>query len=548
MTAKDLKNALLQEAVQGKLVPQIASEGNARDLLEQIRKERGENLPLAPKPSRSTNRSCKQDDSLRFVGLSATPSAGSNAARNARFEPISKDEIPFEIPENWCWCRLGEIVFNNGQKTPDKEFSYIDIGSIDNKLQKLNENENLIQADKAPSRARKIVKKGDIIYSTVRPYLHNMCIIDKDFLKEPIASTGFAVMSCPSQVLNKYLFYYLLSPSFDNYANDTENAKGVAYPAINDDRLYKGIVPLPPLAEQKRIVSAIEKFMPLIEEYGKKEAELKALNANIGALTKKAILQEAIQGRLVPALNTSFGLPGKDPSCPQADTAKTRGIALQTGTELLEQIRAEKKKLIKEGKLKKEKPLPEITEDEIPFEIPKNWCWCRLGEICTKLVDGDHNPPAGLSKKTEYLMLSSRNINDNKLVDLEAVRYLSKEVFEKENERTNAEKGDIFFTSVGTIGRSCIFDGSLNISFQRSVSVLRTMIFNYYLKYCLDSSYVQNYVIANATGTAQKGFYLNQLAELLVPFPPLAEQKRIVAAIEQLLPLCEKLGENENAK
>ena len=238
MTAKELKNALLREAIQGKLVPQIASEGNARDLLEEIRKEKAKLIKEGK---------IKKEKPL---------------------PGITEDEISFDIPENWCWCRLGGIVHNNGQKTPDKEFSYIDIGSIDNLHQKLNNNENFVLPEQAPSRARKIVRKGDIIYATVRPYLHNMCIIDKDFKKEPIASTGFAVLTCYPQILNKYLFYYLLSPSFDNYANDTENAKGVAYPAINDEKLYKGVVPLPPLAEQKRIVAAIEKLLPLCEKLG----------------------------------------------------------------------------------------------------------------------------------------------------------------------------------------------------------------------------------------------------------------------------------------
>ena len=245
------KKAILQEAVQGKLVPQIASEGNARDLLEEIQKEKlSHGLDFAN--AKSGKRKSKKETAL----------AGSNPC------DITEEEIPFDIPESWCWCRLGELVYNHGQKTPEQEFSYIDIGSIDNEHQKLNEKENFIQPDKAPSRARKIVKFGDVIYSTVRPYLHNMCIIDKEFTKEPIASTGFAVMTSFPGLLNKYLFYYLLSPTFDNYANDTDNAKGVAYPAINDDKLYKGIVPLPPLAEQKRIVAAIEKMLPLCEKLG----------------------------------------------------------------------------------------------------------------------------------------------------------------------------------------------------------------------------------------------------------------------------------------
>ena len=260
MGAKELKAARLQEAVSGKLVPQIASEGNARNLLELIRKEKlSHGLDFAN--AKSGKRKSKKETAL----------AGSNPC------DITEEEIPFDIPESWCWCRLGEIVYNNGQKTPDKEFSYIDIGSIDNLHQKLNDKENFVSPEQAPSRARKIVKKGDIIYATVRPYLHNMCIIDKDFEKEPIASTGFAVLACYPQINNQYLFYYLLSPSFDNYANDTENSKGVAYPAINDDKLYKGVVPLPPLAEQKRIVRALEAILPVIDEYRKKEEELARL-------------------------------------------------------------------------------------------------------------------------------------------------------------------------------------------------------------------------------------------------------------------------------
>ena len=168
------------------------------------------------------------------------------------------ENLPFDIPDSWCWARLKGIVTNHGQKIPDKTFSYIDIGSIDNKMKRLNSVENFVSPQNAPSRARKIVEYGDILYATVRPYLHNMAIIDKTFLHEPIASTGFAVLSCKNGVSNKYLFFYLLSPIFDLYANSNENAKGVAYPAINDEKFYNALIAIPPYNEQIRICNQIE--------------------------------------------------------------------------------------------------------------------------------------------------------------------------------------------------------------------------------------------------------------------------------------------------
>ena len=231
-----LKKSILQEAILGKLGTQDPSDEPASALIEKIRAEKQKLV---------------EEGVLKKKDLEETP--------------VEDDEVPFNIPKTWGCFHLGEITYNHGQKKPDSDFSYIDIGSIDNKNQKLNEKENILSSNEAPSRARKIVKRGDIIYATVRPYLHNMCIIDRDFSKEPIVSTGFAVLSCIKGVYNKYLFYYLLSPVFDEYANDGDNAKGMAYPAINDKKLYNGVVPLPPLAEQHRIVKKIEELYAEID-------------------------------------------------------------------------------------------------------------------------------------------------------------------------------------------------------------------------------------------------------------------------------------------
>ncbi len=235
-----LKKSILQEAIEGRLVPQDPNDEPASVLLTKISKEKEQLV---------------KEGKLKKKDLIETP--------------IAEDEIPFEIPDGWEWCRLSDVVYNHGQKVPDKRFSYIDIGSINNKCQCLNSSENIIEAKDAPSRARKIVKRGDIVYSTVRPYLHNIAIIDRDFSEEPIASTGFAVLSCVESVYNKFLFYYLFSPSFDLYANDGDNAKGVAYPAINDQKLYKAIIPLPPLAEQHRIVEKLEQVLGEIDKLKK---------------------------------------------------------------------------------------------------------------------------------------------------------------------------------------------------------------------------------------------------------------------------------------
>ena len=233
----DLQKSILQEAIQGKLCEQKAEDGLAEDLIQKILLEKERLI-----------------ESGQIKKQKALPA-------------IQEDEIPFDIPDSWYWIRLKDLVYNRGQKKPDTAFSYIDIGSIDNAHQKLTNLKKYINTDDIPSRARRIVGLGDILYSTVRPYLHNMCIVDKVDSCETIASTGFAAMTCYKGVHNKFLFYYLLSPSFDKYANLAENSKGVAYPAINDQKFYKALVPLPPLNEQKRIAKKIEDFFALSNRY-----------------------------------------------------------------------------------------------------------------------------------------------------------------------------------------------------------------------------------------------------------------------------------------
>ena len=328
MTPQQLRNSILQLAIEGKLVEQRPEEGTGEELYQLIQEEKQE---------------------LIKVG---------KLKKQKNLPEITKDEMPFLIPNTWRWVRLKEIVYNRGQKKPTSKFWYIDISSIDNTRQKLNQVISIIDAENAPSRARRIVDVGDILYSTVRPYLHNMCIIDSTSPFESIASTGLAAMTCYNKVYNKYLFYYLLSASFDQYANSLENSKGVAYPAINDERLYKAVIPLPPVDEQKRIVEKIEVIFPLIDRYESVWHKLNELNKRFPEDLQKSTLQEAIQGKL----------------CEQKDEDGSAKA-------LIEKILLEKERLIESGQIKKHKALPAIQEDEIPFDIPDSWRWIRLKEL-----------------------------------------------------------------------------------------------------------------------------------------------------------------------
>lgn len=228
-----LKKSLLQAAMQGKLTEQLPEDGDARDLLAEIQQEKKRKIK-----------------------------AGEIKATKP-LPPIDPEEIPYDIPENWVWTRLGNIVTNHGQTKPSQTFTYIDISSINNKSMKLGDLSNVLNPSQAPSRARKVIKKGDAIYSTVRPYLHNACIIDREISPAPIASTGFFVMTPLSNLAIEYVLYCLVSPAIDMVINDTSNSRGVAYPAISEEKMRNTLINLPPSKEQERIVKLLNILLPL---------------------------------------------------------------------------------------------------------------------------------------------------------------------------------------------------------------------------------------------------------------------------------------------
>ena len=524
MTAKDLKNALLQEAVQGKLVPQIASEGNARDLLEEIRKEKlSHGLDFAN--AKSGKRKSKKETAL----------AGSNPC------DIKEEELPFDIPESWCWCRLGEICneIKRGKspKYADKsnflafaQKCNVKTGGIDlglalyldeNSITKYSETDNLVQGD-------------IVINSTGGGTMGRVGLYETQVpagIKGVYPDSHVTVIRSIGNINQHYLYYVLKlnQPVLEKCGTGSTNQTELK-PAV----LADFVIPLPPLAEQKRIVAAIEKFMPLIEEYGKKETQLKAINEKIGTLTKKAILQEAVQGKLVPQI---------------ASEGNAR--------DLLEEIRKEKLSHgldfanAKSGKRKSKKETAlagsnpcDITEDEIPFYIPESWCWCRLGELGNFVrgsgIKRDETTNTGLPCVRYGEMYTTYKIKFSKTKS-----FTSKDVFEKCHKiHTN----DILMALTGEnkwdIALAATYEGTEEIAMGGDLCKFTPINCNsLFLVYLINSPYGIEYKRNTSTGDIIVHTSTTKLGNLLIPLPPLAEQKRIVAAIEKMLPLCEKLGE-----
>ena len=445
-------------------------------------------------------------------------------------EPVCiADEVPFDIPESWEWVRLKTLTYNHGQKKPTSEFCYIDIGSIDNKHQKLNEQETIVVPEKAASRARKIVNEGDILYSTVRPYLHNMCIINREFSREAIASTGFAVLKCCADYSNEFLFYYMMSPDFDSYANDTANSKGVAYPAINDERLSMALVPIPPVSEQRRILKQLLEILPTIQMYDITHQRLEKLNDTFPAQLKKSILQDAVQGKLVL----------QDP-------------ADESASALLERIRAEKEQLIKEGKIKRDKHESVIfrrdnshyekrgseevcIDDEIPFEIPENWAWCRASSL------GTMNRGRGI-KRTETVAQGCPCIRYGEIYTTYETSFDSAVSFVPDTldkDCLHFSSGDVVFTLTGEnkvdIAKTVAFLGDGQIAAGGDLAFWTHHGMNpLYLVYYMASPYCIELKRRTATGDIIVHISTSKVGDFLVPVPPIKEQNRIVSAIEQL--------------
>ena len=484
MTPQELKSSILQLAIQGKLVEQRPEEGTGEELYQQIQAEKKRLI---------------QEGKIK---------------KEKPLPEIAEDEVPFEIPESWKWVRLGDISSYSQRKGKviasaiSPEMWTLDLEDIEKEtgriIRKCTTSDRTISGDKV------IFFKGQVLYSKLRPYLKKVLVAPDN----GICSSEMVPFSAYGGVDSQYIVYVLTCPHVDYIINSV--TYGVKMPRVGTETMTNLLIPLPPLAEQKRIVAKIEELLPYLDRYEKAWNRLEDFGSRFPADMQKSILQMAIQGKLV-------------------EQHPEEG----TGEELYQQIQAEKKRLIQEGKIKKEKPLPEIAEDEVPFEIPEGWKWVRLSQIISVLGDGIHGTPA-FDEIGDYYFVNGNNLAKGHIVFKADTKKVSFNEYEKH--KKPLDMNTILISINGTIGNYAFYAGE-PIILGKSACYFSVLagVNKEYICHLINTKFFMDYAVKEATQTTIKNVSLKVMRMLPVPLPPIAEQKRIVARLEEILPLCERL-------
>lgn len=475
MTPQELKNSILQLAIQGKLVEQRPEEGTGEELYRQIQKEKQELIKAG---------TIKKEKPL---------------------PAISEDDIPFEIPESWKWIRLCEIskVITKGTTPRGGNVSYLQNGigflRAENVagLDRLDKTGMKFIDEKTHTGflVRSILEADDILITIAGTLGRTGLVRSQDLPLNANQAVALIRLVDSSKVNLKYLVYSLNAASTQKAL--TAQKKVTAIPNLTLEIISYCAIPIPPLAEQERIATRVEEILPMIDRYEKAWSRLEDFNKRFPVDMQKSILQMAIQGKLV-------------------EQRPEEG----TGEELYRQIQAEKQKLIKNGTIKKEKLLPEISEDEIPFDIPDTWRWVQLGDLCsvaTGRLDANAQKPDG-----DYAFFTcGREVfkTDTFAFDCDAILLGG-------NNASGDYKMHRYAGKFNAYQRVYVISGASK----------ETLDFIYYVV-----TYWLGHLKRNSQGTTTRFIKLGQVTGMLVPFPPLAEQKRIVAKLEEILPLCERI-------
>ena len=495
MTPQELKSSILQLAIQGKLVEQRPEEGTGEELYQQIQAEKKRLI---------------QEGKIK---------------KEKPLPEIAEDEVPFEIPESWKWVQIRDIAIKITDGTHHSpanyeqgKYRYVTAKNIKNQGVTLTNITYVSEDVHNEIFARCNPEHGDVLLIKDGA---TTGVVTVNNLIEPFSMlSSVALLKMPSLMSAWYLVYVMRSDLL--YKAVRAQMKGTGITRITLKQIELMTIPLPPLAEQKRIVAKIEELLPYLDRYEKAWNRLEEFNRRFPADMQKSILQMAIQGKLV-------------------EQRPEEG----TGEELYRQIQAEKQALIKAGKIKKEKPLPEIAEDEVPFEIPEGWKWVYLLDIIQEKPSNGYSPK-GVDYITPIRNLTLTATTSGRFRE-EAFKYV--DIPETDAEKYWLKRGDLLVqrsNSRELVGTSCIYTGADNAYIYPDLMMrMRVMngICTEFVDYALKAPMVRSYYMANASGTSESMPKINQKTVSLtpVPLPPLAEQKRIVARLEEILPLCERL-------
>ena len=535
MTAQQLKNSILQMAVQGKLVPQDPNDEPASILLQRIKAEKQELIKAGK---------IKKDKKSSEIFRGAT-----HNLPYAYCEQIGKeirdisDEIPFEIPESWEWCRLSDLAIKEIKR--GKSPVYADSGSVLVFAQKCNVKTGRINITLAKYLSDSVISKYPqeeymqdrdiIVNSTGTGTLGRIGLYsDRDNPNNlPLVPDSHVTIVRVCKSISQYIYYILkwYQPYLEESGEGSTKQK-----ELKADRIKELFIPIPPLAEQHRIVAKIEELLPYIERYGKAEEHLTTLNTTFPEALKKSILQEAVQGKLVPQN------PDDEPA-----------------SVLLERIRAEKQALIKAGKIKKDKhesvivtrdKIPyEIIDgkerciaDEVPFELPDSWCWCRLSNV--SIIQEGAGIRTYQYRTSGTQILTVTNILEGSVDMKKATKYIATEEYLDKYQHLTLNIGDIVSSCSGASwGKTAIWDYGDTVMLNTSTLRLRFFndtAYNMYLYWLTKTPLFKNQLIAQLSGM-QPNFGYSHYSKVLIPLPPLAEQHRIVAKIEEIMPMIERL-------
>ncbi len=519
MNGKQLKNSILQWAIQGKLVPQDPNDEPASVLLDKIRQEK-ERLIKEKKIKRDKNASIiyRGEDNSYYEKILATGEV-----------KCIDEEIPFEVPKGWEWCRFSSLYLSltdGTHSTPKYTLSgipFISVKDMSSGVIDFSNTKYISKEEHQKLSDRCHPQKGDLLLSKVGTTgIPAMVTTDREFSLF-VSVALIKLIQC--DINREFLVFMIQSPLVQEQAK--ENTRGVGNKNWVLSAVSKTLMVVPPLEEQGRIKNRLNLILSYVERYSSSQDKLDLLNANIVTDLKKSILQEAIQGKLVPQIAEEG-----------------------TAQELLEQIKAEKQKLVKEGILKKSALNDSVVfrgddnrycekigksvqciDEEIPFEIPESWVWCKFQDIANSELGKTMNKASDKGSEVPYLC--SINVYWDK-VDLSNVKVAPFSIAEKE--KYLLQKGDLLICEGGEVGRCAIWSNDKTMYYQNALHRVRFFgnISSKFIQNVIRSYKTMGIIDKNSKGMTIKHFTKTALNSLYIPLPPFQEQQRIVAQIEKL--------------